>query len=110
MSIQDITFPDYGFSLTPEQTAKGLAWLMNEWKTPTGKERVNNPFGYRETAILEDFKEFKLIGFYDCSRYGAIFVPILYSSKCYTPLYRVIAKEGNSFEYYYNFEGLSIVG
>lgn len=40
---------------------------MNLYKTPTGKERKNNPFGYREMNILDNYKgeRFQFVGFYD---------------------------------------------
>ena len=49
--------------ITPEQTKKGLDWLMNKWKTPRGIERKNNPFGLREQDALATFKEFRLNSF-----------------------------------------------
>lgn len=89
----------YGVQISPEQTAKGLSFLLNLWKTPRGKERKNNPFGYREQAILDDFKEFQFVDIYNASRGYCPF---------YLPVYRVIANDGSAFEYYYNFEGLTI--
>lgn len=58
---------DKDIEVTPEQSAKGFAWLWNLYKTPSGKERKNNPFGYREIAILENYKgeNFTFKGFYD---------------------------------------------
>ena len=44
-----------GFAITEEQTKKGYDWLMNQWKTPRGVERKNNPFGFREEDILDNF-------------------------------------------------------
>lgn len=41
--------------VTRSQSAKGFAWLWNLWKTPRGVERKNNPFGYREEKILEEW-------------------------------------------------------
>lgn len=52
-----------GMKITPEQTKKGFDWLMNKWKTPLGKVRKTNPFGYREQGALETFKEFRLNSF-----------------------------------------------
>ena len=75
---------------------------MNLWKSPTGKERVNNPFGYREQEALEQFDHFALAGFHDASRYG--------QAPYYIPLYDVYMKDGEyGFQYYYNGE-VSIVG
>ena len=79
--------------LTPEQNKKALDFLMNLWKSPTGKERVNSPYGYREQAILEKFSNLELAGFHDISRYGG--------SKFYVPLYNVVGNE-TSFQYYYD--------
>ncbi len=78
-----------GLAITDEQTAKGLTWLIDKWKTPRGIERKNNPFGYREQDILENFDRFELGGFYNASNYRAFYVP----------LYDVFAKDGRHFEY-----------
>ena len=94
-TTHDIPFPDEGFKLTKEQTEKGYNWLMSQWKTPKGKERKNNPFGYREQAVLEKFKEFRLIDFYDASNYYMTQLGI----KAYHPYYWVIAEDGSGFQY-----------
>jgi hypothetical protein len=77
--------------IMPEQAAKGLKWLMNHWHTPTGRERKNNPFGLREQKVLESFRRFRLIDFYDISTGILPF---------YVPVYRVESLNGNSFDYY----------
>lgn len=58
---------DIEIEITEEQSAKGYKWLMNLYKTPTGKERKNNPFGYREMNILDNYKgeRFQFVGFYN---------------------------------------------
>lgn len=86
--------------LTPDQNKKGIDYLRNLWKSPTGKERANNPFGYREQDVLETFEYFALRGFYDAgNRYR----------KFYVPLYAVFG-EDSSFEYaFYNGE-VNILG
>jgi hypothetical protein len=81
-----------GLTLTPEQNSKGYDFLMDCWRSPSGKERKNNPFGYREEAILEKFTHFTLKGFYDAGN--------CYRSY-YLPLYECHGNN-NSFEYYYN--------
>ena len=83
--------PENGYALTPKQTQKGLSWLMDQWKTPKGKERKHNPFGYREQYVLENFKEFRLIDFYDASNYYQVQLGI----RNYYPYYHVIAKDGS---------------
>lgn len=94
------TNQDQNLSLSPDQNQKGYDFLMNCWKTPRGIERKNNPFGYREQAILENFSHFELKGFYNAGNAYRNF---------YLPLYECISKDGNSFEYYYNGE-VNIVG
>jgi hypothetical protein len=86
-------------SLTPEQNKKGIDFLMNQYLTPSGQERKNNPFGYREQEILKNFTHFELRGFYDAGNY-------LHSY--YIPLY-VCCGDNNGFEYYYNGK-VNIVG
>lgn len=78
--------------LTPEQNKKGLDFLMNLWKSPTGKERSGNPFREREQKALETFEHFTLDGFYDASRGGRSF---------YIPIYGLYGSGGN-FQYYYD--------
>ena len=86
--------------VTDSQKQKGLDWLVNQWKTPTGKERINNPFGYRETEILENCSEIQFKGFYDNrNRQFKNLIP-LYCVHSYT----------DSFEYYVNHKGIQIVG
>jgi hypothetical protein len=86
--------------LTPDQNKKGIDYLRNLWKSPTGKERTNNPFGYREQDALETFEYFELRGFYDAgNRYR----------KFYVPLYTCVGADSN-FEYaFYNGE-VNILG
>jgi hypothetical protein len=79
-------------TISEEQTAKGIKFLLNAWKTPKGKERINNPFGYREIDVLETFERFYFVGYYDAGRYG---------NKNMLPIYLVCGKE-KTFEYYYN--------
>ena len=85
-----------GISITPEQTKKGIDWLIDKWKTPRGIERKNNPFGYREQAVLDNFDHFKLIDFYNVGNT---------SFDNYVPYYRVVAKDGSYFEYAFGHGG-----
>jgi hypothetical protein len=79
-------------SVTPDQNKKGIEFLLNLYQTPSGKERKNHPFGYREIEILKNFTHFEFKGFYDAGNY-------LHSY--YIPLY-VCCGDNNGFEYYYN--------
>lgn len=79
----------YGFDLEKGQIKKGYDWLMNLYKSPKGKIRINCPYGYREIHVLETFEKITLVDFYDS---GNSWV------KFYVPYYRVIGKD-NTFEY-----------
>lgn len=82
-------YNNYGVRISDSQARQGLAWLLNLWKTPAGKERKNHPFGWREIRTLETFEAFYLIDYYDNgNRYFSHFVPV----------YRVEGSEG-SFDY-----------
>ena len=86
--------------LTPDQNKKGIDYLRNLWKSPTGKERTNNPFGYREQDALETFEYFELRGFYDAgNRYN----------KFYVPLYTCVGAD-SSFEYAFYGGKVNILG
>lgn len=88
---------DRVIEVTDEQSEKSFKWLYNLYKTPTGKERKNNPFGYREMDILDNYKgeRFTFVGFYDAgNRFYSYYIPIY---------------EINGMEYYYNGE-IHIVG
>ena len=88
---------DRVIEVSDEQSEKGFKLLYNLYKTPMGKERKNNPFGYREMDILDNYNGERLtfVGFYDN---GNRFYP------SYIPIYEL-----NGMEYYYNGE-IHIVG
>lgn len=91
-----------GLSLSTEQVNKGLTWLNNLWMSPTGKERKNNPFGYREQAVLEDkTATISMYGYYDAGNaYHSWNVPI----------YLVSSKTQGTFEYIVKGGEISIIG
>lgn len=91
-----------GIKITPAQTQKGLDWLNDQWKTPRGAERKNNPFGTREQDTLKTFQRFELADFHDASSAYNDF-------KYYLPVYRVIGKKG-AFEYYVSGGNIHITG
>jgi hypothetical protein len=51
-------------TLTDDQNKKGYDFLIGLRFTPTGKDRQNNPYGYREENILDNFSHFTFCGFY----------------------------------------------
>ena len=100
-------FTKKGFDITPEQSKKGFNWLWNLYKTPGGRERKNNPYGWREIYVLENFDGFTLEGFHDTSRYGG--------SPFYVPIYNAWSKPDNEghrrgFEYYVSGGEVHIIG
>ena len=94
------TMPDEGLELTQEQTKKGYDILMNLWKTPFGEERKNNPFGLREQEILSNFKEFRLVDWYDAGNMNF---------KAYFPVYEVNS-DTDSFQYVFYNGQVHIIG
>ncbi len=87
-------------TLFETQIQKGYEFLLNLWKTPRGVERKNNPYGYREQEILNNFNTIELKSFYNA---GNAYIDN------YLPLYEVTSKDGHSFKYYYNGK-MNIVG
>lgn len=91
-------FCDNTHKITSAQAQKGLSWLLNQWKTPYDKERKNNPFGYREQNILNDFKCFYFTDTYnDSHNYCAA-------------VYEVVSHKNTSFAYYINCGKVHIIG
>ena len=88
-----IDYYDLEYSrITPEQTDKGIKFLMNLYKTPTGKVRKNNPFSDKQAKVLETFVEFAFVGFRS-KTHG------FWEHNC--PIYFVRGADGD-FEYYYD--------
>ena len=89
------------YSITQEQTIKGIEYLRNTVFKKNGKFRntKNMPFGEREIDIIKDFKEFKFVALY----------PIGYAAY-YLPVYRVIDNQGNSFEYTTDMGRMEVTG
>lgn len=96
-------FDNGEISVTKEQAQKGFEWLWNKYKTPMGKERKNNPLGYREIDVLNEAREngatFTFDGFYDAGRI----------CRCCLPLYTLYNEKG-SFQYYVCGGEINIVG
>ena len=83
--------------LTNEQDKKGFDFLQGLRFTPTGKDRLNNPYGYREERVLDNFSHFTFCGFYT------------ERGNYYIRMYKCYSKNGESFQYYYNGK-LNIIG
>lgn len=82
---------DQTMALSELQNKQGFEWLMALWKTPKGKEKDKNPFGYREQDVLDTFRDIELVGYYDAGSYGRSY---------YVPLYDCNAVDGGGFQYY----------
>lgn len=82
------SFPE--IKITPEQSEKGLNWLLNKLETPKGRERKNNPFDYWQEQIIRNFEKFILTDFYSIGTFFPFFVPV----------YTIIGNGGQSFSYY----------
>jgi len=89
-----------GYDLTVDQIQKGYKWLMNQWVTPKGVVRKNNPFGNREMWILSNFKTIRLSDFYDIGAFRRVVVP----------MYTVYAANGSAFDYVVSGGTIKIVG
>ena len=87
--IKRKVFANGPLKLTPEQNKKGIDWLLNLYKTPTGRIRKNNPFNKKQAAILENFKEHKLISYRDM---GTFFMN-------WYPVYRIYSTHWRYFDY-----------
>ncbi len=86
--------------LSEEQNKQGYQYLWNQWLTPTGIERKNNPFGFREQFILKGFEYFTLKELYNAGNFYRDY---------FIPLYECHGKD-NTFQYYMNNGLIHIVG
>jgi len=117
-----LEIPDGGFNLTPEQTKKGLNYLLDlaflpskmselrkvyreDSNTPEEYLRKNCPFGEREIYCLLNFKIFLLTDWYDAI--SSVGFQMGYHNYC--PVYTVISKDGTCFDYYFN-GSINIIG
>lgn len=91
VEMSELEFNEDGYNITPEQTQKGLDWLLNQWKTPRGIERKNNPFGEREQKAIAEFAHFKLEYIFDAGNQFRSW---------YVPVWGVYSTDWATFEYY----------
>lgn len=86
------------YKLEPDQFVKGMRWLNNLRRTPNGKDRKNNPFGYREEKVLDSLTKIRLTDFY--SERGTFYVPV----------YTAYSVNSGSFQYYVMGGIINIIG
>ena len=88
-------------NITKEQTDFGISWLRNKAFRLNGQSRTSSPFRSREEYVIKNFKKFEFCGLYNASTN---------SFNCYIPVFKVIAKDGSSFEYtiYGGYGGVTI--
>lgn len=82
------------FRITKEQTKFGLSWLKRtQWKL-NGELRAGAFIGVREARIIKNFARFEFVGleFVSVNPYTGF-------PQCIAPLYKTIAKNGESFTY-----------
>jgi len=93
-----------GYSISTEQSVFAINWLREKLFKKNGQLRQNTgSFGHREIEIINNFKEFKFVGFWPLRNgLGEIIE--------YAILYKTIDKKGNSFVYTgVYFESIEIV-
>lgn len=94
------------FNITEEQTNKGIQFLCNKAFKKDGslRETKDFPFGSREIEVLRDFSHFKFVGVhYECGWDG--------SYQNTSPIYSVVSKSGQSFDYIAGaFGSIEVVG
>lgn len=93
---QDLMRIEFSFPITKEQTKFGINWLKTTQFNQHGNLRAAKTtfIGDREAAIIRTFKRFEFVAlrFLDYSDYTGVYQTIL-------PVYRVISKSSDSFEY-----------
>ncbi len=87
--------PD-GFRITPEQTTQGIDFLRKATRRSPNRQR----FGDRERDVILNFKEFRIIDWFDANPNVNFFVP----------LWRVESTDGDTFEYYFAGGEVNITG
>lgn len=93
-TLESLNQEEGKWRITLKQEQKGLNWLINEWRTPKGKERRSNPFGYREQKIINGFCYFTFDGLYNAGEYGFSWYVPIYSPHCEDSSFQYIVKGG----------------
>lgn len=83
--------------ITRELTKVGLEWLRRIGFKKNGEPRQSKsqPFGDRELDIIRNFARFAWVGIYNTQEHFGNYN----GAKSYTPIWRVYAKDGTSFDY-----------
>lgn len=95
---------DFTVEVEQEQANKGFAWLWDQYQTPKGRERKNNPFGYREVEVLEEANKSGAKFTFD----GFNFISRGWVGLC-VPIYSLFNDKG-SFQYIVNGGKIDIIG
>lgn len=83
-----------GIPVGYEQTEQCRVWLLEQYKTESGRVRKHNPFSQREIDILENFKSVYWTGTRRVNQNNSYRVGV----------YTVYDRQGNGFEYYIQFK------
>lgn len=93
--FKEALYEGEGIPVGYAQTEQCRLWLLDQYKTPSGLIRKNNPFSNREIDILEKFG----------SVYWSDTRPINQKSAYRVGVYTVYDRNGNGFVYYLNYTG-----
>jgi hypothetical protein len=99
----ELIYDGEGIGLSQDQVKKGFKYLYNLGFTPTGKERSNSPFGYREEYIVKNPVSIEIIDFYRPSFFSDFRVPLYQATG---------GKKGDmsSMDYYVSGGQINIIG
>ncbi len=90
------------YKITEQQSIKGINYIKGVCFKKNGQLRDSkqNCFSDYEATIILNFRKFEFVGLHYASQNAYAF---------YTPIYRVISKQGRSFEYTTNMGRMEVV-
>jgi len=91
------------YAITPEQTTKGIEYLKFRTFKRNGdmRQAKSNPFGAREANIIKNFSHFEFCGVHNPNGFSGY--------EFYLPIYKVVARDGSSFEYTTNMGNMEVL-
>jgi len=94
MVFEKIEDSEMGIAIDEQANDKGEEFLKR-------KPIFERTLGQREQAVVKNFDEFRLVGFFDSGNQFSSF---------YVPLWRALSTNGDSFEYYFSGGEIHITG
>jgi hypothetical protein len=118
---KSLKYDDGEYLITPEQTEKGLKFLLNKVFKPSRLKEIRLNEAYREfnrlwtcddirkncgldtyeIDVLTNFDHFLFVGWTDENENEGKTSAILAGYHSYLPIYRVVDRRGDFFDYYY---------